>query len=86
MSRHSSVKPCAIRVHDGNIVSEAEAEAEGEFLKLCTFYSIFCKFETALKINSVNLKTRLICPKGVLKSCHGARVLAKMDNLLILSF
>lgn len=64
-------------------------DAEEGFGKLCTFYSIFCKFETALKINSLNLKTRLICPKGASMSYNNAiepRVLAKMDNLLILSF
>lgn len=52
----------------GSIVSEAEER----FGKSSTFYSISCKFETALKINSLNLKTRLICPKGASMSYNNA--------------
>lgn len=52
----------------GSIISEAEER----FGKPCTFYSDSCKFETALKINSVSLKTRLICFKGANMSYNNA--------------
>jgi hypothetical protein len=39
-------------------------EAGGQFQRLCTFYSTFHKFESALTVNCVDLKVRLMCPRG----------------------
>lgn len=44
----------------------------GGLQRLCTFYSTFHKFESALTVNCVDLKVRLMCPRGASMSHNNA--------------